>query len=257
MAHGWLGSVLLLLLPFKTIFDGNFMHSDRLSTDTKINKQQICEYANKPEVISKKDKQHQQQMKCWYGANKQCQRSDLPFTCLVWLLLLIILGSLVLRIPQNEPDSLLCHTPYLNNVGYGRFTIYYSLLKFGNIRVIGLRTKVELGGRKKDNGRAIMYLSFLVLLAGDIQLNPGPDANCAIGEQAGASAAELVRHLRRPADLEVFGLRLERPGPELHPSFRGFFCRRGGGGHAGHGNFRVTAGHGFKITMCARIQRCS
>ncbi|CAM4556550.1 unnamed protein product [Leuciscus chuanchicus] len=224
MAHGWLGSVLLLLSPFKT---GNFMHSDRLSTDTKINKQQIREYANKPEAISKKDKQHQQ-MKCRCGANKQCQRSDLPFTCLVWLLLLLILGSLVLRIPQNEPDSLLCHTPYLNNVGYGRFTIYYSLLKFGNARVIGLRTKVELGGRKKDSGRTIMYLSFLVLLAGDIQLNPGPDADCAprvhaagvgpgsgaeagrgaaggIGERAGASAAELVRHLWRPADPEVVG----------------------------------------------------
>ncbi|CAM4729624.1 unnamed protein product [Leuciscus chuanchicus] len=73
-----------------------------------------------------------------------------------------------------------------------------------------------------------MYLSFLVLLAGDIQLNPGPDADCAprvhaagvgpgpgaeagrgvagwIGERAGTSAAELVRHLWRPADPEVVG----------------------------------------------------
>ena len=32
--------------------------------------------------------------------------------------------------------------------------------------------------------RAIIYLSFVVLLAGDIQLNPGPDADCAQGVHA-------------------------------------------------------------------------
>lgn len=147
-----------MLLLVLPLKSGNFIHSGRLFMDNiKNDQQQVLRSVIKPVASSKKLGKHQQ-----------------------------------------STDGPLCHTPKLNNFGYGSFTIYYSLLKFGSAHVISLlHTKTKLDNGEKDSGHAVIYLSFLLLLAGDIQLNPGPNTHCTLhihttGVEPGFSVAAPI-----------------------------------------------------------------
>lgn len=187
MAHGWLGSVLLSQLSLKT---GKFTHFARISANSEVNKQTAQKNVKESKMyMCTKEKQKQKRT-----PGLSIQRHGKFLTCLAWLLLLLIFGSLLFRIPRkdstNDQSSLFCRAPYLNNFGYGRVTIYHSLLKFGNTRVAS-RTKADLENRK-NTVHAPQSMSLMVFLAGDIQLNPGPNADSVTNIQTVMAAGRCV-----------------------------------------------------------------
>ncbi len=62
---------------------------------------------------------------------------------------------------------------HLYNFGYGQLTIYRSFLILGSRRTLRMTT-CHSNRIKVNKFFAVSYLFLLVLLAGDIQLNPGP-----------------------------------------------------------------------------------
>ncbi|ROL50094.1 hypothetical protein DPX16_15135 [Anabarilius grahami] len=103
--------------------------------------------------------------------------------------------------PRIQPESIRNdQTPsffpqkiHLYNFGYGQLIIYRSFLIFDSRRT--LRTSICYSNRIKANkSYAVSYLFLLVLLAGDVQLNPGPGL---VGESVGAPAGGVAGLLPR------------------------------------------------------------
>ncbi|CAM4549452.1 unnamed protein product [Leuciscus chuanchicus] len=103
--------------------------------------------------------------------------------------------------PRTQPEfvrnvQILSSFPqkiHLYNLGYGQLIIYRSFSTFDSRRT--LRTTICYSNRIKANKfYAVSYLFLLVLLAGDVQLNPGPGlASASVGAPVDGAAGLLLR----------------------------------------------------------------
>ncbi|KAK7895543.1 hypothetical protein WMY93_020868 [Mugilogobius chulae] len=153
----------------------------------------------------------------WRTPNKPRKRVHLILPILAaWLFLLFTFGSLLLcisRVHQREnfhADA----KPHLNFFGPGHFSVYCALSKLGSTRG-DIHGKSRTSSSTTDTLPATIHLTFLLLLAGDIQLNPGPLSPALDRDGGGLSAAvgetDLAAWGPSASDIggEAFGVQIE------------------------------------------------
>ncbi len=129
------------------------------------------------------------------GRRRQChERPHVPInyrrqlyllliSCLILLCIptasgLMVPGIFATKMQQNKQYFFSFGEPQMNEqqfnyFGYGQLTIYCSTLKY-KLASIATNAKLNSSRIKMDDLHVSIYFSLLILLAGDIQLNPGP-----------------------------------------------------------------------------------